>query len=169
MPVKYRNSVTQEQVKALFNYDPETGIFTRKVNHFRAKAGTVAGRVSTRGYIHVTMKGTFFYGHRLAWLVVYGNLPEHQIDHINGDRTDNRIRNLRAATNGENQANAALQKNSTSKHKGVSWVGKINRWCGYVYKHKKKVFNRYFVTKEEAIAAVRNARTHFHGEFAKHE
>lgn len=165
-----KTNLTQERLKELLHYDPETGIFTWKVSRGPARKGDVAGpRVSPRGYSILRVDGPHYLQHRLAWLYVYGVFPILQIDHINGVRTDNRIQNLRLATNGENQSNAKLQKNNTSNYKGVSWVGWCNRWCGYVYKHKKKVFNRYFVTKEEAIAAVRDARERFHGEFAKHE
>lgn len=99
--------ITQERLKQLLNYDPETGIFER--NRWVGRRGKVHGirKLGTQheGYIRIRLDGVKYMAHRLAWLYVYGEFPEKQIDHINHDKSDNRICNLREATQIENSQN----------------------------------------------------------------
>lgn len=110
----------QEQLKQYVHYDSATGVFTRAVsrggNQFGAqfsrwKVGDVMGFVNSRGYRRISISGKIYQAHRLAWLYHYGAWPKDQIDHINGNRCDNRIDNLREVTNAENGKN-------TSRHRG---------------------------------------------------
>ena len=89
------------------------------------------------------------------------------IDHINGDKLDNRKSNLRIVTASQNQMNAKKRCKGTSKYKGVSWNSTFLKWNAVVYKNKKAVFCRYFKTEDEAAKAYNAAAlTHF-GEYAR--
>ena len=106
----YKAHISREEVSALLNYDPVTGIFKHKVDGHKRKAGAVAGRLDTKGYVRIRLfGGQEFKAHRLAWLMIYGVWPEAEIDHINGCPSDNRIINLRdvsVAENGWNRKSA---------------------------------------------------------------
>lgn len=177
--------ITQEQLRSLVHYDPEIGDFTwlRRIGDDRGTkifngrfAGKSAASLRTNdGYFRLrfTVDGAFheYMAHRLAWLYVYGLPPENglEIDHINRNRADNRIANLRLATSAENKRNAPARKNSKSGIKGVVNVGKVNQskpWCAFI-QHNKKVRNLgYFPTPEEASAAYKVASLDLHGKFS---
>jgi hypothetical protein len=102
---------TQEELKELLDYNPEIGVFIWKVsNSNRISKGSVAGCSNSLGYITISVKGKQYYAHRLAWLYVYGEWPKGQIDHINGNRSDNRIENLRNITQRENCQNWGIHR-----------------------------------------------------------
>jgi len=103
--------LTQQRLKDLLEYDPETGQFRRVVatgRHGRWKINSVAGNLNCKlGYIQISIDGVLYYAHRLAWLYMNGKWPEHEIDHKDLDRANNRWVNLRAATHLQNMANLA--------------------------------------------------------------
>ena len=103
-------AITQDRLKCLFDYDPNTGEFTRRVSVRGARKSV--GKLS-RGYRIICVDYTHHAAHRLAWLFVYGEHPSMQIDHINGDRADNRIANLRLATNEVNAQNLHRAKSGS--------------------------------------------------------
>lgn len=98
---------------------------------------------------------------------IMANPEGYQVDHINGDKYDNRRCNLRLATNSQNQMNKGLQKNNTSGHTGVQWVPKWNRWMARIIKDKKRIYLGAFKTKEEAIMARKVAEKIYFNNFAK--
>ena len=100
-----RQALDALELKKLFSYDPNTGIFTRRVSAGATKAGDIAGSKDSRGYLKIKIDYRNYQAHRLAWLYTTGVWPEDQIDHINGAPDDNRIENLREATNSANQQN----------------------------------------------------------------
>jgi hypothetical protein len=106
--------LTQDTLKRRLRYWPETGIFTRQHYAGSAKFGDPAAKVHTDGYLRICVLGNRYYAHRLVWLYVYGCWPTHQIDHINGDRADNRLQNLREI------AGAVNMQNQRKAHKGSS-------------------------------------------------
>lgn len=120
-----------ERVRALFDYDHATGVFTRRVahgRHGRHPKGEVAGTVTSRGYIVICIDGRGYKAHRLAWLYVIGEWPERQIDHVDGDKSNNRFLNLRQATNAENHQNEwKARTNNRVGLLGVSKHGKSFR------------------------------------------
>jgi hypothetical protein len=160
-----------ERVNELFIYEPETGIFRRKIDSRYAKAGTVAGCLSTQGYWRLWVDGKHQLAHRIAFLFVNGRLPNEQIDHINGIKTDNRIANLREVSNQENGRNRKRQSNNKSGVNGVCWDAKRNRWQARITASGVNKHLGYFLSFEEAQQARSQAsRKHsyhpFHGRTA---
>lgn len=160
--------LTQERLKEILHYNPETGDFTNRINRgTRAKAGEVAGGIDLEGYLKIKIDGRPYKSHRLAWLYICGEMPPEHIDHINGVRTDNRMVNLRPATNSENQRNRGAPKNSTTGVKGVSWCQRDRRYRARINTYGKCKYLGLFGTAEEAATAYAEAAKRFHGEFAR--
>jgi len=159
------NSLTFDTANEIFVYDPDTGYITNKVRRSStAYEGDRAGRIDSKGYLRIRVKDRTFRAHRLAWWLFYGEWPAYSIDHINRDRSDNRICNLRSASRVENQGNSKLNSNNTSGYKGVTYDGK--RWRSYISIENKTKLLGVFDTKEQAAEAyAAAARLHF-GEFA---
>lgn len=116
------SDLTQERLKKLLRYIPESGWFVWRVTRtYTAKPGKRAGCICpSSGYIVIKVDGKTYKAHRLAWLYTYGRWPE-EVDHINRNRRDNRIENLRAVVKGENQRNHPVSVKNTSGIRGVVW------------------------------------------------
>ena len=155
--------ISQERLKALLDYDPLTGLFTRKVSHNRWIAGSVAGFKNTDGYIDAGVDGNYYGTHRLAWLYVYGDSIEQEIDHINGDKCDNRICNLRPATKSINAQNKrAARVDSASKILGVSWHKAAKKWVAQIQVSGKKTHLGSFSEIDDAKDAYITAKRQLH-------
>lgn len=160
--------LTVERVRELLNYDPATGIFTRKVK--TAQRHNVGDRAdfltrggSSPGYHRVSIDSERYQSHRVAWLYYYGTWPEEFIDHINGDRSDNRIENLRMANSQLNLENIRKpQRNNASGFLGVHWHAQSGKWRSQIISHGKKHHIGLFVTPELAHAAYVNAKRVLH-------
>jgi len=122
------SSLTQERLKTLLSYDAETGVFTNKTHRTRAKIGQPAGALTSEGYTAFQIDGKKIYAHRAVWLYVYGKWPENEIDHINQNRNDNRLCNLREADRFTNAANTGKHLTNTSGHKGVTFHARNKKW-----------------------------------------
>lgn len=158
--------ITQDDVKLNLHYDENTGIFTRiKSNHHSVKIGEVAG-TDNRGYVMISINHKKYSGHRLAWLYVYGELPEY-IDHINGNRSDNRLCNLRPANKLTNNYNSKLRKDNVSGVKGVTWSIQLKKWAARISINGYRKFLGYFDDLEFAELVTSEARLKYHGEFAR--
>lgn len=120
--------LTQEKLKEILSYNPEAGIFTWMVSRPQRKKGSAAGTIGHRGYVTITINRHRFFAHRLAWLYVYGYLPENLIDHKDRVCYHNWIKNLREASQSCNMRNTGTPKNNTSGIKGVSWDNKSKKW-----------------------------------------
>ena len=160
--------ITQEYIKSVLHYDQDTGIFTWKVNKSNMKIGSVAGNKHNSGYTYIKLDKKLYAAHRLAWIYIYGKSPVHYIDHINGNKMDNRLFNLREATNFQNQCNRKLNKNNTSGVKGISWDKQYNKWKVRLSVNSKKIILGRFYDFFEACCIVYSARNKLHGEFANH-
>lgn len=119
--------ITQERLKHLIDYNKQTGIFRWKINRRGvAKAGDVAGHITTgkggKRYIIISVDGSYYYGQQLAFMYVLGGFAKDQVDHKNGDASDNRWDNLRPVTAAENQRNARLRSDNTTGVPGVSLI-----------------------------------------------
>lgn len=154
--------LTQERLKELLHYDPETGVFIWLVGRGGgAKAGDVAGSFDAKGYIVIVIKGAIYRAHRLAWLYIYGEWPEYQVDHENREKKDNRIINLRAATNAENCRNQGKAKNNTSGITGVAWRENCGHWWAQIMVDGKSIYLGSFKDKFEAICARMSANNRY--------
>lgn len=155
--------LTAERLREVLIYNPETGIFTWLVRaRPGAEAGDVAGCIDRLGYRRIAIDGGQYKAHRLAWLYVCGAFPANGMDHINGDPADNRICNLREATQGENNQNTKSYRNSSSKYLGVSWHTLKKKWQAQITVNGKQHYLGYFANEEEAHSAYCAAKTELH-------
>lgn len=136
--------ITQSELKELLDYNKDTGIFTwKKRTSNRIKVGSIAGNLHNKGYIELKVNGIRFLCHRLAWFYEYDELPT-LIDHINGDKADNRLTNLRKATQQSNAYNSKLRSNNKSGVRCVSWDKVRNNWAVRVtVDNQLKYFGNY--------------------------
>ena len=157
--------LTAERLRGALHYDPATGQFTWLSAGSR-RAGKVAGGdgggLHYEGYWVIHVDGRSYRAHRLAWLYTHGEWPAEQIDPINGDRADNRIVNLREATNRENQQNRAKRADNTSGYMGVSWQKIPGKWQAQIMKAGRKYHLGRYDTAEEAHAAYLAAKAQMH-------
>lgn len=167
--------LTPAQLQGLLSYDSGTGLLTwltRAPASFwggeayrsgwaerwnRERAGKVAGTVGPLGYRQITIAGRSYRAHRVAWAIVHGAWPEMSLDHIDHDRDNNRIANLRQATPGQNARNKTLPRNNRSGHIGVSFHSASGKWRAAVCQDGKKTEIGRFNTPDEAAAARRGA------------
>ncbi len=117
--------------------------------------------IDTQGYRVILIDGHQFKAHRLAWLYIYGEFPKKQIDHVNHDRSDNKISNLRDVTNQENHKNRGLNKNNTSGVNGVAWNKQLNKWIAYIIVASKRKHLGVFVEMKEAVLARQKANKEY--------
>lgn len=151
--------ITQEFLKSIVEYDKETGLFAKKNG---AKFG-----FEDAGYLRAEINGKPYYLHRLAWLYEYGSFPKGHIDHINGDKTDNRICNLREATRSQNLCNVAKTKRNTSGIKNVSFHKESKKWRVVVSVNgKNKSFGLYDDIELAELVSI-EAKNKYHGDFAR--
>ena len=159
-------TLTQERLKELLVYDPETGLFTWKVSPAASvKIGDTAGSLNSPRYCQIRIEGYAYLAHRLVWLYVHGNFPSAQIDHINGGKNDNRLANLRLATGRQNQANIGVGPRNSSGFKGVCWKKQAQKWYAYGSLNGKPKHLGRFDTAEAASAAYEAFAKSYHGEF----
>lgn len=138
--------ITQKELKELFDYNPDTGVLTK----IKTKK-EVKGAFSGLGYRQVMIKTKRYYIHRLVWVYVKGAWPVNVIDHIDGNRENNRISNLRDVTESDNFKNATLSSRSTSGVTGVSFCKHHSLWRSYVTVNYKRIHLGWFKNKYEAI------------------
>lgn len=148
--------LTQELLQIYLTYFPNTGEFfwkrkATKTTTIGSCAGSIAGQLPDGGYVFIRLFGKVYAAHRLAWLATYGILPDKQIDHIDHDRTNNAIHNLREADNHINMKNKSMYQTNRSGYVGVEPHG--NNWKSRIGVNGTKVLLGVFVTFEEAVAA----------------
>lgn len=154
--------VSIHRVLELLSFDPKTGLFTWKVATRNTKPGELAGHVCrVHGYRLIGIDRRVYAAHRLAWLVTVGCWPSGPIDHINGDRIDNRIANLREATPSENLQNQEFPRGS-NPHLGVSWQKSRGKWRADICVNHQQRFLGRFDTQEEARVAYLDAKRALH-------
>lgn len=155
--------LTAARLRELLSYDPETGIFRRLVSTSRnAKAGDVAGGLNSEGYVRISVDGRSYRAHRLAWFYVHGTWPADQLDHRNGVRTDNWIKNLREATNAQNQQNYGIPKHNRSGHVGVSWHKGHRKWLARIKLGGHQRYIGSFKDISDAVTAYAAAKEKLH-------
>lgn len=159
------SSPTQARIKTLLHYDQDSGRFTWRENRSNVKAGAVAGCLALNGYILIRIDRKLSLAHRLAWIYCNGDGDTPAlIDHINGDKTDNRIENLRAATkvmNGQNRR-TAQSNNKSSGMLGVAYISHTRKFTAYIDKNGKRKYLGLFEKKEDAHNAYLRAKRDLH-------
>ena len=155
-----------EYLKSRLNYYPDTGIFIWKYKDsnsqydktFNTKyGGKEAGTKNLYGYSVIGIYGKIFYLHRIAYLFMTGEWPDNEIDHINGDCSDNRWKNLRKVSKAENIKNQKIQKNNTSGVSGVCWNKNFNKWIVRINVDGREIYLGCFENFEDAVKVRKNA------------
>ena len=166
--MKFRPLPPLEELKEFLDYNPDTGLITwiKKPNR-RIKVGQVAGTMASKGYLQIAFKGIRYFAHRLAYYMHHGVDPlENLVDHKYGDKTNNKIDNLRLATNFQNGTNRVnLPSNNTSGFIGVVWNKKLKKWRAQIVVNKVQKHLGYFINKEDAIKTRREAEIKYFGDF----
>lgn len=155
--------LTQEYLRSLFDYNAETGVFTRLVcTANRHKVGEAVGHSAARGYRQAMAAGKKYMVHQLVWMWVYGYLPPNDIDHINRNRSDNRLANLREVTRSENNHNMGISRANWSGYTGVAWDKSRCLWLASIKADGKQHHLGRFKTPQAASAAYLAAKAVYH-------
>jgi len=174
-------------LRKLLRYDPDTGrLFwlhrdldafnatparsaehTQKLWNFRYAGAEAFTALNTAGYRQGNIFSKQFVAHRIIWAIAYGALGDEEIDHVDGDRTNNRLTNLRVASRSENQHNRKIARHNTSGFKGVSWMARDKLWRARIGVGGKRHRLGDFGTIEEAAAAYARASAEMHGAFSR--
>lgn len=158
--------ITQERLKELYHYCPDTGAFTSKVKRGPVKAGRVASALNDDGYPIVTIAYKKYRQHRLAFLYMEGEIPA-EVDHINGDRADNRWCNLREVSRVQNSQNARRNSRNTSGVTGVSFHKHTGKWKVAIRAQGKNIHLGVYEDFFEAVCARKSAENR-HGFHPNH-
>lgn len=157
-----------EEIKKILNYDLITGEFTWAIKRKGCKKGNTAGALNkTIGYRYLCINYKKYLAHRVAWAYVHGEFPKNEIDHIDGNKQNNAISNLREATRVENTWNTKISKRNTSGFKNVSLHKKTGLWRATLNCKNANVINKYFKTKEDAVIFLQKEREKHHGNFSR--
>lgn len=156
-----------DQLHDKLNYNPETGDLIW-INDTRwTRKGSIAGTMCL-GYIKISINKIIIPAHRIAWAMTYKRWPFGEIDHINGDRSDNRICNLRESTHQQNCMNRAKARNNKSGYKGVSWHYVGQKWQAHISIGGKGIYLGLFDNPQQAYEAYQKAASLAYGAFARH-
>ena len=154
--------LTHERLKEILHYDKENGNFFWKKFVSNKSKNEPAGAHQNKGYIQITVDNKNYLAHRLAWFYVYGEWPKKQIDHINRNKKDNRIENLRDVNNSQNQLNIGVRSHNSSGINNVVKSAKSHKpWAAQLHRNNKKIFLGYFDTVEEASICVENYKSKY--------
>lgn len=155
-------NVTAERLRQELHYEPSTGQFTRVVACPGMRAGSPAGNMRENGYVRICVDQRDYRAHRLAWLYMTGEWPEQDVDHINGNRSDNRWLNLRSATRAVNCQNRR-KAHSNNKSTGILGVSKDRgRFAANIFIDGKKLYLGRYRTADEAEAVYLQAKRKHH-------
>jgi len=161
--------LTQERLREMLSYDPETGVFRWLVARGGQYAGVVAGSNAHHGYQIILIFGKRYYAHRLAWLWMTGEWPKQDMDHIDGNPANNRWSNLRSVTTSQNSANRRKSRNNRSGYKGVWKHSQTGKYYVNIKFEGEDYRDGPFDTAEEAHQVYVDLAKEIHGEFARWE
>lgn len=155
-----------ERIRELLTYDAETGVFRARVQRRQIKPGDVVGCPTKKGYLRVWIDGESWYLHLLAWLYVFGDWID-ELDHCDGNASNNAIGNLRPCDRSQNNANQRLSKRNQYGVKGVTYVARLSKWVAQIQiKGEVKYLGCYLTMEEAHQAYMAASREHF-GNFAR--
>lgn len=167
-----RAALTQAEVKRLFHYDPETGLFhwrvtvsNRAPEGSRAGVRTKVGKDGAHGYVMLCVDWVKYPAHCVAWLYMTGEWPANEVDHINRVRHDNRWSNLREATRTQQLQNTTIRSDNSTGVKGVAWDKTRDKWQAYISIDGKRVPLGRFGSFEDAATARKNAEVKYFGDY----
>lgn len=147
--------LTQERLYEVLNYAFDTGAFYWLIKRGSRSVGALAGATDGYGYKVIRIDKKLYKAHQLAWLYHYGGFPEGNLDHINGDKADNRIANLRVANQSENMQNQ-------TRLRGVYWDKARNKWHSRIKVNYRNIYLGRFYLYEDALAAYAAAAAVYH-------
>lgn len=165
-------TLTAARLREILSYNPNTGVFTWRVDKFRRRGGgnahkdTRAGTINN-GYQRIKIDGVIYRAGRLAVLWMTGSFPSGDVDHKNLNRSDDRWINLRQATRSQNRANSRAQKGKVVPLKGVSWDKKRQKYCAYIRADDRTINLGRYDRAEDAHAAYVAAASKYFGQFAR--
>ena len=165
MSKAYKPLPAAEDLWELFSYNPLTGQLHWRESRAGTSKGAAAGSRTRLGYHRILFKNVYYQAHRVVWAWATGKDPERAIDHKNADKLDNRLWNLRLATQSQNGWNRSAQKDNSSGFKGVYWNHK--KWSAKITKKGQVHYLGSFDTPEEAHQAYCEAAADLHGDFAR--
>lgn len=177
-----KRRITAAKARKLLRYNRKTGeliwrhrvqcMFRNSTEHRSAEsqaktwnerwAGKLAGWLNPKGYRCIAIECKTYREHHIIWLIVHKEWPKDQIDHKNGNRKDNRILNLREATNSENHQNSKKKSTNTSGFTGVSWHKQMHKWVAYISVSERRISLGLFIDKKDAYAAYLVAKKKYH-------
>ena len=159
---------TSERVRELFIYNEHTGILTRRISAgSRSQVGEVVGWKNNKGYLNVGIDSRKYPLHQVIWAYVYGEWPRVDVDHINCNKSDNRLENLRLATRQENQWNTGVRSSNSSGFKGVSFHKHSGKWQAQICINWKNKHIGKFDSPQLAHEAYCKAAALLRGEFGR--
>ncbi len=161
--------INQKRLKEVLNYDSDTGFFTWKLKlSNRIKIGSRAGSARPLGYREIGIDNNNYLEHRLVWLFVHGNFPPFELDHRDGNPSNNIVSNLRLCGRSGQSKNTRISKNNKCGIKGVCYRTDRDKWRANIFINNRQTHLGYFDTKEEAAKAYRDAADKHFGEFSNH-
>ena len=160
--------MTPDEAHHLFEYRGGALYWRNPSNPKKTQAGTVAGTRCAAGYIHIQHQRKIYKAHRLIFLMHNGYMPS-VLDHIDGDKTNDRVENLREATHRQNASNAARRVDNQSGVKNVCWHKRIKKWGVSLSVNRQLHHFGYYDDLEFASLVAYEARTKHHGDFARHK
>jgi hypothetical protein len=159
--------LTAELAREHLKYNPLTGqLFWRVARQGRTISKPV-GNLNGHGYLLFGFSRKIYSTHRVIWLIVYGHYPDEDLDHINGNRADNRLSNLREASRAMNLHNCEKQKNNTTGYKGVFYYKNIGKFWAQIHSQGRRYYLGKFDCAESAHAAYVKKDRELHGQFAR--
>jgi hypothetical protein len=163
-------AINPSDLKSILDYDPETGQFVWKSRSEgsafkRSLVGKIAGSKHSSGYVAISIFGQKRLAHHLAWAYFYGEWPKQFVDHVNLDKRDNRISNLRMATPKDNSANASLRCDNTSGYRGVRFEPRRKKWIAVLHHNGKTRQLGSFEKIEDAASAYARGALSAFGDF----
>jgi len=155
-----RVNISPDLLRNIIDYNPDTGRITWKVRADRSPQwngryahSEALNNLSRHGYFRGTINNRLYLAHRVAFAFVYGRWPHPEVDHINGNRRDNRIANLREVPKSQNAKNKRPSRRNSSGHNGIHWDSRNKKWIAQVKRHGQSSFLGRFKRVEDAIAA----------------